>query len=183
MYLYNISDTWSLWGKPKQAAHNWFMVHRPHMNNSVCQPKQIHRHGLKVHTQLMSCLCHEQTYCSCMMFYLHQPLCLTGWKPAFTVCHCTPNGTVASSIYLLPPATTLPQLKKLQSTCIIILWAHVFRVHVCPGFTLSKSLNIWVCLWGWGWGGGTLLLGKATIKHRFHLHLTGRQTDQLTDSF
>ena len=140
---------------------------------SVQASKHIHMHAQCSHTSVGAHQAH--------LYNIQQPSwwCACMHEMEFT----SPNGTVASSIYLLPPATTLPQLKKLQSTCIIILRAHVFRVHVCPGFTVSKSLNIWVCLWGWGWGGGTLLLGKATIKHRFHLHLTGRQTDQLTDSF
>ena len=44
----NVLTAWSLWGEPEQAADCWFMAHRPHtMSNSVCQPEQLHVHGLR----------------------------------------------------------------------------------------------------------------------------------------
>lgn len=92
VYIHSCAISWKL-----TRAHNWFMAHRLHMmNNSVCRWKQLSRHGAKVHTQLMSCLCREWAYCSCMMFYHHQPHCLTGWKLAFTVCHCILSSEVTT---------------------------------------------------------------------------------------
>ena len=50
-----LGDVWSSWGEPEQAAHHWSHVLSWHTDyacccsincSRVCQPRQLHRHGL-----------------------------------------------------------------------------------------------------------------------------------------
>ena len=75
-------------GVSLSEQHTAGSSHTDHMMSiRVCQPEQVHRHGLKFTLKSWAESLLWMSIVHAWHFHLHQPRCLTDWMPAFTVCH------------------------------------------------------------------------------------------------